>query len=66
MNIHIDPILRVDFESTEHSLRSKTELKRWWNRPFIITITTRFDSEVGAWVERESNQYDVRCLDGGA
>jgi hypothetical protein len=49
--ISIDPKLRVNFDITPNEKRSVTEMKRWWNNPFV---------------ESHGDRYDVRCLDGGA
>lgn len=48
----IDPSLPDDFDSTPNEARSKAQLDRWWNRPYVLT--------------RGGEQYEVRCLDGGA
>lgn len=53
--IFIDPNLPDDFDSIDNKLRSSTEIKHWWNVPFIRTVEG--DGRVA---------YLVRMLDGGA
>lgn len=48
----VDPRLPKNFDQTANELRSKAQLREWWDRPFALT--------------REDGRFDVRCLDGGA
>ncbi|MEI6707893.1 MAG: hypothetical protein WCK96_12250 [Methylococcales bacterium] len=50
MRIAINPKLPASFYDTPHNQRSKTELKRWWNNPFIISYET-------------FKRYSLWCLD---
>ena len=51
MRIAINPKLPACFYFTPNEQRSKTQLKRWWNNPFILATGACFH---------------VLCLDGGA
>lgn len=51
MRISVNPKLRANFDSTPNGDRSDTEMRRWWNNPFV---------------ESHGDRFDVRCLDGGA
>jgi hypothetical protein len=51
MKIAINPKLRAGFDNTPNEKRSKTELMRWWNNPFVLNM---------------GDHFQVRCLDGGA
>jgi hypothetical protein len=52
MRISVNPNLPKHFYSTDNAKRSKTQLIRWWNNPFILGY--------------EVEEYSVWCLDGGA
>lgn len=49
--IPITPRLRAQFWNTANSLRSESEIRRWWCRPFVM---------------RRGDMWSVHCLDGGA
>lgn len=48
----VDPRLPKNFDQTVNELRSKAQLRDWWDRPFAVT--------------RDDGRFEVRCLDGGA
>lgn len=48
----VDPALPKDFDNTANDSRSKAELDRWWNKPYVLTCA--------------DGTFEVRCLDGGA
>lgn len=50
--IPLDPVLPPNFDNTPNEERSKAHLNRWWDRPFIRTIS--------------ESCFEARCLNGGA
>jgi hypothetical protein len=48
----LNPLLREGFDDTPNEERSKAELDKFWNKPFILS--------------RDDGKFSVRCLDGGA
>lgn len=49
--VPLDPVLPPNFDNRANETRSKTELDRFWRRPFILS--------------RDDGKFEVRCLDGG-
>ncbi|MDQ1090659.1 hypothetical protein QE400_000072 [Xanthomonas sacchari] len=48
----IDPVLPKGFDNTPNEERSKEELDRWWDQPYLVTNL--------------DGTYTARCLNGGA
>lgn len=53
--IPIDPKLRADFDNTPNEDRSPAELRKWWDKPYILTMTfeeNQADKDYNAYFER--------------
>lgn len=71
-DIPVNPRLRKMFDCTPNEKRKESELKRWWNVPFIKTYSIEDFGEPTEEIRKkwfkqfpEGLRYDVRCLDGG-
>lgn len=51
-DIPLDPVLPRNFDNRANETRSKSELDKFWLRPFVLS--------------RDDGKFEVRCLDGGA